>query len=138
MPRGFVHDRVLLNGTARSLAPYATWIRWEVPVHGPGFTRFVDLLALIQGMLLVVEAEMTAKRVPRDVHKAHLLGAQFLWILVPNAKVRRAAARQLLILAPEGRRNTQICLLTPGQVPSAISNILSLISKPLPQRANNK
>jgi hypothetical protein len=93
MSGGFAHDQVLLNRLASALAPYATWRRWEVRVRGPGFIGFLDFVAQNDGELLVVEAELTPKRIRRDVVKAQLLGAQFLRILVPNAKVRAGRPR---------------------------------------------
>jgi hypothetical protein len=125
MPRGFSHDHVLLHTVARALAPFASRVRREVKVQGPGFTGFADLVAVIDGKLLVVEAELTAKRVGRDVLKAHLLGADFLWIVVPNTKVRQAVQRQLRKVPPENSKDMQISILLLPHVPQQVINCIS-------------
>jgi hypothetical protein len=138
MPRGFAHDQVLLQAVAGALAAHAIWIRHEVRVRGPDFTGFCDLVANIDGKLLVVEAELSAKRVARDVRKALLLGAHCLWIVVPNGKVRRAAQRQLSKLPLEDANTIPTSILLLSHIPQQLTNCIRLFSEPSAESANRK
>lgn len=126
MRGGFVHNQVLLRSIAQTLQAHGAAVRYEVWVQGPGIAWYVDLVAAFANFLLVVEAECSPRRIPQDIAKARQLGAGLLWIIVPNAGLRRSARRCLDRLGTIP--GLQISLLTLGQVPPALTKCLSLFA----------
>ena len=53
-----------------------------------------DLVAVLGPRQLLIEAEMSSRRIANDLQKALDLGATWLWILVPNCRLPPAPGRQ--------------------------------------------
>ena len=124
--RGGRLHRYILQSAVTHLSRRGFTARWEVWVRGESFAGFADLTALTPQGLLVVEAELSARRIGGDLTKARLLHATFLWILVPNAAVRRAVHRALDRIGDDVI--SQKCVLTLGQVAAQLTKCFPLIS----------
>jgi hypothetical protein len=124
--RGGRLHRYLLQSAVTHFSHWGLTSQWEVWVCGHGFAGFADLTVLTPRGLLVVEAELSARRIGGDLTKAQLLHATYLWILVPNAAVRRAVHRALERIADDAI--SQKCVLTLGQVPAQLTKCFPLIS----------
>lgn len=95
MRGGFIHNYVLIAGLLRSFEAQGWSCDTEVPVRMGETIGFVDLLAERDGYCIAVEAEMSARRVDRDLRKADALRATELWIVTPNAHIAGAVRRAL-------------------------------------------
>lgn len=95
MRGGFVHNVVLLDPVETHFRGCQAEVRREFPTQPGRAAGFIDLVAKLDRWTIAVEAELTARRVCWDVHKARAIGAQVLLIVVPTRKVARAARTQL-------------------------------------------
>ena len=90
-------------------------------------TRYADLVVRIGSHRLIVEAEMSKRRIEGDLQKAKEISATWLWIVVPNRTVADAVRRRLIEL--NVRENEPwLCVLTLGQAVERIANCFALIS----------
>lgn len=95
MRGGFIHNDVLIASLLRSFEAQEWSCDTEVPVRMGESIGFVDLVAERDGYCIAVEAEMSARRIDRDLQKAEALRAAELWIVTPNARIAGAAHRTL-------------------------------------------
>lgn len=89
---------------------------------------YTDLLVRHGPTVIVVEVELSGRRVVRDLQKAVALHATELWIVVPNARVRGAVTRKLRRI-PEKPEDPTICVLSLGQALQRVRNCFSLFSR---------
>jgi len=89
-----IHDDVLLGTLEPALQWRGAETRRQVLCRGEGRGGYVDMTAHVQGMLLAIEAELSARRVANDFWKAAVLEADLLWIVVPNHRVLSAVRRE--------------------------------------------
>lgn len=105
MRGGFLHNQVLIAPLAALLAEWG----WKVSLEhrtGPGRgAGYVDLFAERDGDRTVIEAELSADRVARDLHKANALRVTLLVIVVPDQRTANAVERKLQGL-PSGDGST--------------------------------
>ena len=112
MNNGFVHNIVLLIPVAAYFRQLGADVRWEHPVSCNSFTGYVDLVVDFNGWRLACEAEMSSRRIDRDVVKAKAIGAAALGIVTPTGRVAQACRRKLRRLEQPG--GLWISVLTPG------------------------
>jgi len=95
MTKGTYIHRHILIGKAAKLARNYEGVRTteEFPVTMLDGLGRIDLLIDTDQWRLAWEAEMTARRVINDIEKAKAASATWLYIVVPNYKVLRAAKR---------------------------------------------
>ncbi len=98
MRGGFIHNVVLVNCLLRAFEREGWSCDTEVPVRLGEGMGFVDLVAELDGYCIAVEAELSAKRIERDLQKAQALHAAELWIVTPNILVAESVRRGLLRL----------------------------------------
>lgn len=95
MRGGRIHNDVLIAPLLRSFEAAGWTGDTEVPVRMGETIRFIDLVAERDGCCIAVEAEMSGRRIDRDLEKAQAIHAAELWIVTPNARVAGAARRTL-------------------------------------------
>jgi hypothetical protein len=115
-PQSVTHKISLLDTLEIKLRQHGWLAKREARVRGIRL-GFIDLLADKGPRRIVIEAELTPRRVTRDVEKADAVRASELWIVVPTGHVRRAVER---LLRHTGRPQTdlRVHVLT---VPQAIA-----------------
>ena len=87
---GFIHNDVLLRPIDAQLRSLGARVFREYHVAPGRNSGYVDLLAVWPEFKVCVEAEMSARRVWRDLEKATLLGVEILLIVTPDCAVRDA------------------------------------------------
>ena len=63
----------------------------QVPIRLGKKLWYADLVAELDGRRLLIEVEMSSRRIAGDLQKAGALQATWLWIVVPNDRVKRSA-----------------------------------------------
>ena len=94
MRGGYVHNRVLLDPIEQKARRLGAVVDREAPIRVGGRVLYGDLLIRNGSRQVLVEAEMSSRRVPNDLAKAMAQGAS-LWIIVPNARVADSVRRKL-------------------------------------------
>jgi hypothetical protein len=95
MKGGFLHNEVLLKPFADHFTALGAEVLAEHPVEPGRSPRSVDLFVVHGSDRIVVEAELTPRRVVLDIEKARVLGATLLLVVMPTAGIARAAERLL-------------------------------------------
>ena len=93
MRGGFIHNDVLVNRLLRSFEVEGWSCDTEVPVRMGETIGFIDLVVERDGYCIAVEAELSARRIDRDLQKAQAIRAAELWIVTPHARVSGAVRR---------------------------------------------
>ena len=96
MRGGYIHNRVLLDPIAQNASQLGFRIDREVPIAVGERVLYGDLLIQRHSQLVLVEAELSSKRIANDLVKAVASGACELWLVVPNPRVARSVRRKLL------------------------------------------
>ena len=99
MRGGYIHNRVLLDPIDQKAWSLGVQVDREVAIRVDGKILYGDLLIQGSTKLILVEAELTSKRIQSDLAKAAALGACELWIVVPNPRIARSARQELLQLS---------------------------------------
>ena len=92
---GYLHDNVLLASVEACGCSRGAVTRTQVHAGAGKEAGHIDLVMDWPNRSIAVEAELSSKRIGRDVLKAMNLGADELWILVPNSRIARAIHRKL-------------------------------------------
>ena len=95
MRGGYIHNRVLLDPIAQNALQLGFLIDREVPIAVGERVLYGDLLIQRHSQLILVEVELSSKRIANDLLKAEALGACELWLVIPNPKVARSVRRFL-------------------------------------------
>lgn len=101
MRGGYVHNRVLLDPIDQKAWSLGVQVDREVAIRVDEKALYGDLLIRGSSKRILVEAELSSKRIPNDLAKAAALGACELWVVVPNPRVARSVRRKLLQLPIE-------------------------------------
>lgn len=94
MRGGFLHNWII-EYLAALLETSAIDIRTEVAIRPGRDSPFIDLTAELPGGRLAIEVEMSPSRALRDVDKARMVGARWLWIITPTARAANRVRRRL-------------------------------------------
>ena len=127
MNGGYVHDELLIGILDHEFQKLGAQTQRQVLSRIDEGRGFIDLVVRIDGMLLAIEAERSARRIANDWQKAVHLGADRLWIVVPNHHVLAAVRRQGKRLAIDCRK-IEIFYFTLGR---ALQQVTVLFSKSL-------
>ena len=127
MDGGTTH-KSMVSSSKKAFRDTGIEVSLQVRIRRGNWSGYIDLLAHTSPKPLVVEVEMSPRRVANDLLKAKALGAH-LWIVVPNQRVATGVRRQLRRLRV--REETGICVLSLGQALQRIRNCFSLFSMPL-------
>ncbi len=95
MRGGYVHNSVLLDPIAHKALKLGAQVDREVAIRVGERTLYGDLLIQGGARRILVEAELSAKRIPNDLVRAVALGACELWLVVPNPRVARSVRKRL-------------------------------------------
>ena len=133
---GHVHESVLLDGVEDAFRTAGVSTRRSVRVRSERVVGHVDLVAMVGPRLIAVEAELSPRRIERDLLKAMALDAHELWIVVPNARVAKRVRRAL------GGRTTRpdmpgVFVLTLGQSRQRVANCFASFSASNVERKTN-
>jgi uncharacterized glyoxalase superfamily metalloenzyme YdcJ len=91
---GYVHNHVLLDPIERKARQLGAVVDREAAITAGGRVLYGDLLIRNGSRQVLVEVEMSSRRVPNDLAKA-MAQAACLWIVVPNARVAESVRRKL-------------------------------------------
>lgn len=118
--RGGLLHRSLVEGLASAATASGFWVRVESgirgagdvreaggvrlvgPARGPGF-GFGDLVVGNAQHLLLIEVELDARRIWRDLEKGRRLGASQTWIVAVHARLRDRIGEKLRTCGQESR-----------------------------------
>ena len=95
MRGGLLHNQVLLRPIEDLVVCRGATVRREAPTRPGRQAGFVDLFITYRSFRIACEAELTSARVNNDLQKAVALCADMLLIVVPTARVARAARAKL-------------------------------------------
>ena len=127
MRGGFLHNEVLIASIEAYFLKLGVVVCREYPIAPGRDTGFVDLFVRCGDQRIVCEAELSASRVRRDVEKATVLRADYLFIVVPNERVARTA-RYRLGETMESSSGPRISVLPLGQALQQLRNCFPLKS----------
>ncbi len=122
-----LHTEVLIDPLDEAFRLFGGTTRRESYVNGGGVVGAVDLLVEQPQARIAIEAELSVKRVGRDLEKAVAVGADELWIVVPTVRLVRSVRRKLATL-PAAPIWLDVFVLTQGQALQRVTNCLSLIT----------
>ena len=129
MRGGYLHNDVLIDRMDTEWGMIGAQTSREAAVTDDQgrTTGYIDLLVRLSSGLIAVEAELTPRRIPRDLEKAETLAVTELWIVVPDVRVRRLVKRRL-----QRSRATlfsgEVFVLTLGEALQRVNNYYSLFS----------
>lgn len=95
MRGGYIHNRVLLDPIAHQARRLGAEVSREVAIRVGGRVLYGDLLLRGGSRQILVEAEMSSRRIPNDLAKARALEPCDLWVVVPNPRVGGSVRRKL-------------------------------------------
>ena len=114
MSRGYVHDYVLLNPIEQKALQLGATVDCEAAIRVGGRVSYGDLLIQVgSSKWILVEAELSSRRVLNDLAKAAALGACELWVVVPNPTVAKSVYRKLSQHDTQPRFSRLFVLLLP-------------------------
>lgn len=96
MRGGYVHNRILLDPLYRKALRLGAQVDCEAAIKVGDRVLYVDLLIRGGPKQILVEAELSSKRVPNDLAKAAEFGVCELWLVVPNPRIAGSVRRKLL------------------------------------------
>ena len=137
MKGGYVHEIVMLERLEQMFDERGFETMRQVRTRSGRKTGYADLVVTYGSSKLLVEAEMSSKRIVNDIQKAQDLGAAWLWIVVPNPKVRRSVRKQLLNLAMNDME-PWICVLTIGQAVQRVKGCFPFFFESMVKGENKK
>lgn len=97
MKGGYVHEHILLDRLQDAARRLGLSTARQLRTANGGY---VDLLLESASSRIAVEAELTPRRVLRDVAKAAVINANELWIVVPTVRQGMAVQRLLDRMPP--------------------------------------
>ena len=92
---GYVHNIVLLDPIERSAQQLGAECNCEAKIRIGERTLYGDLLIELASERVLVEAELSPKRIVNDLAKAEAFRVRELWLVVPNPVVGQAVRRRL-------------------------------------------
>ena len=131
MRGGYLHNMLLIGSVQEECARRGIKTATEVKVSDGNRTGYIDLVMEVDGYRIAVEAELTSKRIEKDVWKAIVAGMDELWILTPNKRAEKSIRRRLAYL-PSSSKDLSIYVLPLGGVLKELSNRFPLIFRPNP------
>ena len=136
MNGGLVHENILLAPVERALRQCGVAVERQVPTRPCREGGYGDLVAVLGPRRLLIEAEMSSRRIANDLQKALDLGATWLWILVPNCRVASAVRRQMKRMRVR-EMEPWVCVLTLGQTLERIRKYVPLFSVSMTEGKTN-
>ena len=103
MKGGFIHNHILLSPIANEATRLGMHVTCEAPIRVQNKVFFGDLLIQSDVLRILVETEMSPRRVENDLVKAAALNVSELWIVVPHFGMARLVRWKLseLGIGPE-------------------------------------
>ncbi len=95
MKGGFIHNTVLIGPFEEHFRALSAIVRREYPVETGRSPRSVDLFVQHADERIVIEAELTPRRIGNDLEKAQLLEATRLIVVMPTRSHVRAARSRI-------------------------------------------
>lgn len=129
MRGGYLHNMVLIESVASVAGAQGARVWREFPVHHGSESGYIDLLIEFGTYRVAVEAELTTKRIARDLAKGTWAAANEIWILVPDARTARAV-RRTLNRSPRPPSPIPVFVLTQGQAKQRVRNSFPFYSRP--------
>ncbi len=127
MRGSYLHNDVLIDPLDEAFRSFGATTRRESYVNNGSVVGAVDLLVEQPHVRIAIEAELSSKRVGRDLRKAAAVRADELWIVVPTVRLVRSVRRKLATL-PSAPIWLDVFVLTQGQALQRVMNCMSLIA----------
>lgn len=137
MKGGFLHNEVLLAPLEGYFRGLGAPVHREHPAESGRSPRAVDLFVTWGTRRIVIEAELTARRVLDDVAKAELLNATLLLVVVPTARIAEAA-RGRIAQADLTRTSMAIWVLPLGPALERVRRCFPFSSNPIQDRITTR
>ena len=102
MRGGYVHNSVLADSIKQKALQLGVQVECEVTIEVERRILYGDLLIQGEDKRILVEVEMSSKRIDKDLVKATALKVCEVWIVVPNPKVAELVRRKIkqLMIVP--------------------------------------
>ena len=123
----YLHNEVLIDPLDRAFRSFGATTRLESYVNASGVAGAVDLLVEQPQVRIAIEAELSVRRVGRDLRKAIAVRADELWIVVPNVRLVRSVRRKLSTL-PATPIWLDVFVLSQGQALQRVTDCFSMIA----------
>ena len=136
MNGGLIHEDGLLSPVGTELRRCGAEVKRQVPTRPHREGGYGDLVAVLGTRRLLIEAEMSSRRIANALQKALDLGATWLWILVPNRRVAGAVRRQMKRMRVR-EMEPWVCVLTLGQALERIRKYVPLFSASMTEGKTN-
>ena len=137
MRGGYLHNMLLIGSVQEECERRDIKTATEGKVSDGIRTGYIDLVIEGDGYQIAVEAELTSKRIDKDMWKARLARVDELWLLVPNKRIEKSLRRRLARL-PRPSEELAIYVLPLGGALKELSNRFSLIFMPNQTQKTNK
>jgi len=137
MRGGYLHNTILIGVVQEECSHRGIKTATEVKVSDGIRTGYIDLVMEIDGYRIAVEAELTSKRIDKDVWKARVASVDELWVLVPNKRVEKSL-RATLARLPRPSEELAIYVLPLGGALKELRNRFPLIFMPNQTQKTNK
>ena len=137
MRGGYLHNTLLIGAVQEDCSRQGIKTATEVKVSDGNRTGYIDLVMEVDGYRIAVEAELTSKRIEKDVWKASVAHVDELWVLVPNKRVEKSL-RGTLARLPRSSKDLTIYVLPLGRALRELSNRFPLIFMPNQTQKTNK
>ena len=122
-----LHNSVLIDPLDEAFRSFGATTRRESYANDGSVVGAVDLLVEQPHVRIAIEAELSSKRVDRDLRKAAAVRADELWIVVPTVRLVRNVRRKLATL-PAAPLWLDVFVLTQGQALQRVTVCVSLIA----------
>lgn len=127
MRGGYLHNRILVEALAQKASQLGFRVDREVPIAVGKRVLYGDLLIQRHSQSVLVEAELSPRRIDNDLLKATASGAGELWLVVPNSCVARSVRRGLSLWSRRPRSFALFVLSLP-QALQRLRNFSELFS----------
>ena len=129
MRGGFIHNLILVDHIAKKASLFGASLDREASIKIGEKILFGDLLIEIGSQKILVDAEMSSKRIANDLLKGAAFEVTELWIVVPNPRVARSVRQKLSQMSIMPRRNGLFVFSLP-QALQRFEHLIELISLP--------
>ncbi len=120
-----LHNDVLVERVAQALRAQGAITKKEYFIRFSGGSGYIDLL-VEQGLVrIAVEAELTNRRIEKDLVKAIAVNAEELWIVTPTSHLARSIRSRLEKSPALVRTHPQVFVLSLGQALQRVGDCFS-------------
>jgi len=124
-----IHNILLAEPIEKKALQLGAKVEQEFPIRVGSKTYFGDLFIQHCSQRILIEIEMSEKRIANDLIKAEALNSE-LWIVVPNKRVAQSVSRKLSKLSNSTEKNRKFIFYF-SQAIQRLEDISGLITNPM-------